>query len=186
MWKVGTLEWTKSGPPPTEGGYYHPLIVSIPCWQLLPFFAYLVRPKNLSSRCYGMITRPRWVNSPSTLSVLLWTWNHGPGLGLWWTASMIPGPPQGGSSKGPCPISLERSMIPCPKKYTHSTFWLLYEEARTVKLQVHLVSDNKRNMPRPHQVQAGIYIWDDYSNGKKTANQLLKACSQLVYAPTLN
>ena len=68
--------------------------------------------------------------------------------------------------------------------------WLLHDEARTVILQVHLVSDNKltcKDHIKYCKAQVDIYnIWDDYSNGKKTANQLLKACSWLVYAPTLN
>ena len=53
--------------------------------------------------------------------------------------------------------------------------WLLHDEARTVKLQVNLVSDNKLTC-KDHikYCKADICnIWDDYSNGKKTANQLL-------------
>ena len=60
------------------------------------------------------------------MSVFLWTWNHGPGLDLWWTVSMIPGPPQGGWSKRSMSIWLERSMIPCPKKYTHCEIGLFH------------------------------------------------------------
>ena len=64
---------------------------------------------------------------------------------------------------------------------------LLYAEAMTVKLQVCLVTENKLSRIEHRKycrAQAAIFkVWDDYLAGNKTANQLLKACSKLVYAP---
>ena len=64
---------------------------------------------------------------------------------------------------------------------------LLYAEAMTVKLQVCLDTENKLSRiecRKYRRAQAAIFkVWDDYLAGNKTANQLLKACSKLVYAP---
>ena len=64
---------------------------------------------------------------------------------------------------------------------------LLHEEAATVSLQVRLVSENKlsqRVRKKYHKSQAAIFkAWDDYTDGLKSANQLLKACSKHVYTP---
>ena len=64
---------------------------------------------------------------------------------------------------------------------------LFYEEAKTVNLQVCLVSENKlthRECQKYHRAQSAIStIWDDYTLGKKTANQLLKVCSNHVHVP---
>ena len=63
---------------------------------------------------------------------------------------------------------------------------ILYEEAKTVNLQVLQVSENKLTHweQKYHRVQSAIFtLWDDYMLGKMTANQLLKACSNHVRVP---
>ena len=64
---------------------------------------------------------------------------------------------------------------------------LLHEEAKQVKLQVCLVSENKLSQ-REHlqywQVQSAIFsAWDDYTSRRVIPSQLLKACSKHVLVP---
>ena len=67
---------------------------------------------------------------------------------------------------------------------------LLHEESKSVNVQIHLVKDNKLSCQEwaiYHRQQLAIFtIWDDYVNGYKSANQLLKSCSKHVYAPSSN
>ena len=61
---------------------------------------------------------------------------------------------------------------------------LLHEEAATDFLQVWLVSESKLSQcvcQKYCKSQAAIFkAWDNYTNGHKSANQLLKACSKHV------
>ena len=63
----------------------------------------------------------------------------------------------------------------------------LHEEAKQLKLQVHLVSENKlsqRESLQYWQVQSAIFsAWDDYTSGRVTPSQLLKASSKHVHIP---
>ena len=67
---------------------------------------------------------------------------------------------------------------------------LLHEEAKTVNIQVYLVLENRLShveCKRYHRAQAVIIkLWNDYTTGNKTANQLMKACSKHVHAPNDN
>lgn len=60
---------------------------------------------------------------------------------------------------------------------------LLHQEARLTALRIRLVSEKKlKRIQRAkyHSLQAKIFDhWDDFANGKNTAEQLLKQCARL-------
>ena len=64
---------------------------------------------------------------------------------------------------------------------------ILYKEAQVVRLQMHLMSNEKLKRYQKSSyaaIQKHLFkLWDDYAHGRKSAMQLLAACSK-IYAPT--
>ena len=60
---------------------------------------------------------------------------------------------------------------------------LLHQEAQLTELRIHLVSEKKlKRIQRAkyRSLQAKIFeLWDDFSNQRKNADQLLKQCAHL-------